>query len=640
MANTRISDLVPGAAVSDTDLIPDVQVIGVGPVKVTGAQIKTYTSASPTLVTPNLGTPTAGVLTNCTGLPLTTGITGILAGTNGGTGVNNSTRTFTYGGNVTFSGAFTFTATLTGNTSVTFPTSGTLATTAGTVASFSAGSTGLTPNTATTGAVTLAGTLNLTSGGTNASLTASNGGIFYSTATAGAILSGTATAGQILQSGASSAPSWSTATFPSTATGTGTILRADGTNWSATTSTYPTTTSAGTFLVSATANAVTASATPTLGVQQTTQGKLTLANTAAGAFPVTLQSSNTTSAAWSLTLPTTAGTNNYVLTTNGSGVSSWSQVSLTAGVTGVLPVANGGTNASSAGITAFNNITGYSASGATGTTSTNLVFSTSPTLTTPVFTGLPTGTGVASAATASTLASRDSNANSFFNNIGTAYATTATAAGTTTLTAASARNQFFTGTTTQTVKLPQTSTIATGVNYLIVNKSTGIVTVQSNGSNTVTTMQAGTSAIITCISTSVDTAAAWYSNYSATGTTWTSYTPTVSAGTGSLGTNPPTATGAYYDVGTLRFIDATVTFPANYSTGGPTASNYLGLTIPSAPTSNMDNGLGREIAVVGDMLRCLGFSGNTTVRITKLTDGTFLAGNSYVEHVQFYYRTD
>jgi hypothetical protein len=51
--------------------------------------------------------------------------------------------------------------------------------------------------------------------------------------------------------------------------------------------------------------------------------------------------------------------------------------------TGVLPVAGGGTNASTASITSFNNITGYSASGATGTTSTNLVFSTSPTLVTP-----------------------------------------------------------------------------------------------------------------------------------------------------------------------------------------------------------------------------------------------------------------
>ena len=55
--------------------------------------------------------------------------------------------------------------------------------------------------------------------------------------------------------------------------------------------------------------------------------------------------------------------------------------------TGVVPVANGGTNASAASITAFNNITGYSASGATGTTSTNLVFSTSPSITTPTLVG-------------------------------------------------------------------------------------------------------------------------------------------------------------------------------------------------------------------------------------------------------------
>jgi len=54
--------------------------------------------------------------------------------------------------------------------------------------------------------------------------------------------------------------------------------------------------------------------------------------------------------------------------------------------TGILPIANGGTNANSASITAFNNITGYSASGATGTTSTNLVFSTTPTLTNPTVT--------------------------------------------------------------------------------------------------------------------------------------------------------------------------------------------------------------------------------------------------------------
>lgn len=71
------------------------------------------------------------------------------------------------------------------------------------------------------------------------------------------------------------------------------------------------------------------------------------------------------------------------------GTNDGQQIILTTGVTGVLPVANGGTNASSASITAFNNITGFSAAGTTGTNSTNLVFSTSPTLVTPNL-GTPT----------------------------------------------------------------------------------------------------------------------------------------------------------------------------------------------------------------------------------------------------------
>ena len=76
------------------------------------------------------------------------------------------------------------------------------------------------------------------------------------------------------------------------------------------------------------------------------------------------------------------------LISGGVGVApAWGKIGLTTHVSGVLPVANGGTNASAASITAFNNITGYSASGATGTTSTNLVFSTSPSITTPTLVG-------------------------------------------------------------------------------------------------------------------------------------------------------------------------------------------------------------------------------------------------------------
>lgn len=66
-----------------------------------------------------LGTPSSATLTGATGLPLTTGVTGLLPPANGGTGVNNA-GTLTYG-------ASNVTLTTTGATNVTLPTAGTLA---------------------------------------------------------------------------------------------------------------------------------------------------------------------------------------------------------------------------------------------------------------------------------------------------------------------------------------------------------------------------------------------------------------------------------------------------------------------------------------------------------------------------------
>ena len=112
-------------------------------------------------------------------------------------------------------------------------------------------------------------------------LTASNGGIVYSGATNLAILAGTATARQMLQSGASAAPAWSTATWPAT-------------------------TAAGTLLTSASANTVTASATPVLGVAGSTVGSIGFQNATSGT--VTLQPVTGALGTVTINIPAAAGT--------------------------------------------------------------------------------------------------------------------------------------------------------------------------------------------------------------------------------------------------------------------------------------------------------------------------------------------
>ena len=104
------------------------------------------------------------------------------------------------------------------------------------------------------------------------------------------------------------------------------------------------------------------------------------------------------------------------------------------------------------------------------------------------------------------------------DNIKMGYTTTVTAAGTTTLTVASNHRQFFTGTLAQTIVLPVTSTLVTGMVYEIENNSTGTLTVNSSGGNLVGTIPAGVCAHAVCIGTTLTTAADWDWDYISTTT--------------------------------------------------------------------------------------------------------------------------
>ena len=104
-------------------------------------------------------------------------------------------------------------------------------------------------------------------------LTTANGGVLVTSNTGvPSILAGSGTSGQVLQAVSGAAPAWSTPTYPSTSGSTGVILRSDGTNYVATTSTYPNTNAVNTLLYASSANVMSALATVTTAVLTTSAG--------------------------------------------------------------------------------------------------------------------------------------------------------------------------------------------------------------------------------------------------------------------------------------------------------------------------------------------------------------------------------
>jgi hypothetical protein len=380
-------------------------------------------ATSPTLVTPILGTPQSGTLTNATGLPIVAGTTGTLSVARGGTGT--ATPALVQGANITITG--------------TWPNQTIAASAPGTGTVTSVGGTGTVNGITLTGTVTSTG--NLTLGGTlsNVSLTTqvtgtlpvANGGTGITSFGAGvATWLGTPSSANLAaavtdETGSGALVFATSPTLVTPALGTpssGTLTNATGLPIVAGTTgtlsvarggTGDTTYTNGQLLIGNTTGNTLAKATLTQGTGITITngaGAITIAATNNGTVTsvggtgtvngITL--TGTVTSTGNLTLGGTLSgvnltsqvTGTLPIANGGTGTTSTTFANLTTNVTGTLPVANGGT-----GITSFGSgvatwlgtpssanlaaaVTDETGSGA-------LVFATSPTLVTPVL-GTPT----------------------------------------------------------------------------------------------------------------------------------------------------------------------------------------------------------------------------------------------------------
>jgi len=132
--------------------------------------------------------------------------------------------------------------------------------------------------------------------------------------------------------------------------------------------------------------------------------------------------------------------------------------------------------------------------------------------------------------TANAAALRDANGNLQVNNLMEGGTSTATAAGTTTLTVSSTFFQQFTGSTTQTVVLPNATTLTLYQSFFITNRSSGVVTVNANGGGLIQTMAAGSQLLVTVTSIG-SSAGTWDAAYSVT----TVSSVTMRAGSSAIG---------------------------------------------------------------------------------------------------------
>lgn len=264
--------------------------------------------------------------------------------------IDNAINSASAQGTILYRGASTWSSLAPGTNNQFLQTKGSSAnpqwSTAVTSVDVSGGTTGLTTSggpVTSTGTITLAGTLAIANGGTgqNTSSAAFNalspitstGDLILGNGTNSATRLGIGSNTYVLTSNGTTA-SWQ----PATGGGSGTVAFGTAGQLTYYGSTGTT--------VSGNANATISGGALTLGVAGTTAGSTVFSGSTSGAVTV---KSAAAAGTWTMTLPTTAGTNGYVLSTDGTGITSWVATSGGGGTVTSVNVSGGTTGLTTSG---------------------------------------------------------------------------------------------------------------------------------------------------------------------------------------------------------------------------------------------------------------------------------------------------
>ena len=152
------------------------------------------------------------------------------------------------------------------------------------------------------------------------------------------------------------------------------------------------------------------------------------------------------------------------------------------------------------------------------------------------------GTGVTTSSGANSVVLRDANENITINRLNQGLQTITAAGGITTLTAASDFNQLLVGSTSQTFRLPDATTLSDTTAFQFNNASTGTLTVQNNAAAVVGTVPPGGAANAVLINNTTVPGTWEFHGYLPEGVTW---------GTNALAMGSTVVTGGTWNGGTI-----------------------------------------------------------------------------------------